>query len=120
MATSISSIIARIAPETVDVTFRVQGKNPELWDAVTGMTSPASYRIEGGRTTVSLRLDPYQSIFVVFRKPAVATSRQVPLPVETLVSTPDDSLDRNWSVSFQPGRGAPEKLESRSTDLLDR
>ena len=98
-------------PETVDVTFRVQGKSPELWDAVTGMTSPASYRIEGGRTTVFLRLDPYQSIFVVFRKPALAASRQVPQPVETLVSTPDDSFDRNWSVRFQPGRGAPERQE---------
>jgi hypothetical protein len=97
--------------ETLDVTFRVQGKTPELWDAVTGMSSPASYRIEGGRTTVSLRLDPYGSIFVVFRKPALAASRQLAQPVETLVSTPNDSLDRNWSVTFQPGRGAPEKLE---------
>jgi hypothetical protein len=98
-------------PEMLDAAFRVEGKSPELWDAVTGLSAPASYRIEGARTTVSLRLDPYESIFVVFRKPAVATSRKIPIPVETVVSTPDDSLDQNWSVSFQPGRGAPDRLE---------
>jgi hypothetical protein len=96
--------------ETLDATFRVQGKSPELWDAVTGLSAPASYRIDGGRTIVSLRLDPYGSIFVVFRKPAVGTTRQLPPPVETLLSGPVDSLDQNWNVRFQTGRGAPEEL----------
>jgi hypothetical protein len=40
----------------------------------------------------------------------VAASRQLPPPVETLLSSPGDSLDQNWNVRFQPGRGAPEEL----------
>ena len=97
--------------ESVDATFRVDGKAPELWDAATGTSNPASYRIANGRTTVPLHLDPYGTVFVAFRAPAHAPSRQLPQPVETPILDADNSLDRNWSVSFQPGRGAPEKME---------
>ena len=55
-------------PETVDATFRVDGKTPEFWYPETGKTAPAAYRIAGGRTTVPLRLDPDEAVFVVFRK----------------------------------------------------
>src|SRR5206468_3967948 len=40
--------------ETVNATFRVTGKDPELWYADTGKSEPASYNIAGGRTTVPL------------------------------------------------------------------
>ncbi|MBM3494734.1 MAG: hypothetical protein FJX72_10540, partial [Armatimonadetes bacterium] len=55
----------------VDCRFRVRGRLPELWHADTGETEIAPvWREENGRTVVSLRLDPAQSVFVVFRKPA--------------------------------------------------
>ena len=44
--------------ETLDATFRVEGKAAELWHADTGATRPASYRIAGGRTIVPLHLEP--------------------------------------------------------------
>ena len=55
--------------ETVDASFRVTGKAPELWHAETGNSEPASYKIADGRTTVPLHLEPWGTVFVVFRKP---------------------------------------------------
>ena len=89
--------------ETVDAKFRIAGKEPELWYAETGKSEPASYQISGERTTVPLHLEPWGTVFVVFRKPAKASSRTLPKPVETELAT----VDGSWNVTFQPGRGAP-------------
>jgi len=94
-------------PEDVRATFRVDGKAPELWDAATGTTQPASYEIANGRTTIPLHLDPYGTIFVIFRTLAKATSRLVPKLNETVVSGIDDELNRDWKIQFESGRGAP-------------
>jgi hypothetical protein len=94
--------------EQVDATFRVEGKAPELWDPATGKTTPASYKIADGRTTVPLHLDPYGTTFVVFRKPAATEALEQPQPAETDVPGLDEALNGKWEVSFQPGRGAPE------------
>ena len=106
--------------ENVDATFRVDGKAPELWDPATGETQPASYRIADGRTTVPLHLDPYGTAFVVFRAPAAAASRQIAELRETEVAEPNDELNRNWYLSFEPGRGAPDDGGVRSAYLLER
>ena len=92
--------------ETVDATFRVTGKAPELWHAETGKAEPASYKIADGRTTVPLHLEPWGTVFVVFRKPTKATSRTLPKMVETGLAT----VEGAWNVSFQPGRGAPASI----------
>jgi hypothetical protein len=92
--------------ETVDATFRVTGKAPELWYAETGKSEPASYRIASGRTTVPLHFGPWGTVFVVFRQRATAASRTLPKVVETQLAT----VDGSWNVSFQPGRGAPESV----------
>ena len=91
----------------VIATFRVDGKAPELWDAATGETQPASYQTANGRTTVPLHLDPYGTTFVVFRKPAASESRQIAAARETEVASLDDALNQNWDVRFEPDRGAP-------------
>ena len=92
--------------ETLDATFRVQGKAAELWHADSGVVEPAAYRIDGGRTTVPLHLDPYGAVFVVFRKAASAPTRTLPLQAETQLAT----VAGAWDVSFQPNRGAPAKI----------
>lgn len=57
----------------VDVSFRVDGRLPELWHADTGARETLAYwRPQDGRTVVPLTLDPAGSVFVVFRKSAVA------------------------------------------------
>jgi len=89
--------------EAVNAVFRVAGKAPELWHADTGKLEAASYRIADHRTIVPLRLGPNEAVFVVFRKNAGATSRSIPLPIETTVA----SIEGPWKVQFQSGRGGP-------------
>ena len=92
--------------ETVDASFRVQGKAPELWRADTGQVEPAAYRIENGRTIVSLTLDPNDAVFVVFRKASTAPSRTIASPVETRLA----AIEGPWNVAFQANRGAPARV----------
>ncbi len=92
--------------ETVDVSFRVNGKLPELWHAETGKSEPVSYKIADGRTQIPLHLEPWGTVFVVFRKPVTAVARTVPAIVETQLAT----IDGAWNVSFQPNRGAPASI----------
>jgi hypothetical protein len=52
-------------------TFRVAGRQPELWDAATGrIREVARFEERDGRSTVQIPFDPCGSWFVVFRKPA--------------------------------------------------
>ncbi len=95
--------------ENLDATFRVDGKAPELWDAASGETKPVAYSaVVDGRTNVRLHLDPYGTAFVVFREPAKTAARTLPEEKETVVAGADDSLNKDWAVSFEPNRGAPD------------
>jgi hypothetical protein len=58
---------------TVDCTFRVSGKTPELWYPDSGRTENAAlYRTTNERTTIPIRFDRVGSVFVLFRKIAPA------------------------------------------------
>lgn len=62
-------------------TFRVTGKQPELWNPETGeIEAVETYLEENGATTVPLRLEPSGSVFVVFRKPSIGGKTLVELP----------------------------------------
>ncbi len=57
--------------DTVDCTFRVSGKVPELWYPDTGRIEQAAvWNEKDGRITVPVKFDPAGSVFVVFRQPA--------------------------------------------------
>ncbi|MGA2729075.1 MAG: glycosyl hydrolase [Terracidiphilus sp.] len=90
--------------EVTDASFRVTGKAPELWYAETGTTKPVSFKIADGRTTVPLHLEPWGTVFVVFRKSTTETSRELPKVTESKVA----DVGGPWKVSFESGRGAPE------------
>ncbi|MDE3188759.1 MAG: glycoside hydrolase [Acidobacteriota bacterium] len=92
--------------EQLNATFRVTGKEPELWYAETGKSAPVSYKIVDGRTTVPLKLEPWGTVFVVFRKPTTATSRTLHPESETQLAT----VDGPWKVSFPPNGGAPASI----------
>jgi len=91
---------------TVDASFRVSGKTPEFWYSETGKTAPASFTIAGGRTTVPLHFEPWGTVFVVFRKATRETTHTVPKAIEKQLA----ALDGQWTLAFQPGRGAPESI----------
>jgi hypothetical protein len=93
----------KAAGVSVEASFRVSGKEPELWYADTGRRMPVSYRIEAGRTIVPLPLEAQDAVFVVFREPTTVAERRLPVPTRSVVAT----LDGPWQLSFQSGRGAP-------------
>ena len=92
--------------EDVEATFRVTGREAELWHADTGVREAASFRIANGRTTVPLHLEPWGAVFVVFRKPAASSARLLPASIERPLAT----VEGAWDVRFPPGRGAPERV----------
>jgi hypothetical protein len=87
--------------------FRVEKREAELWHADTGVIEPAGYSIAGGRTTVPLNLNPRESVFVVFRRPAAASSRTLPPLTSATLAT----VGGPWDVTFPPKLGAPEKIQ---------
>lgn len=97
-------------------TFRVNGKAPELWNAVTGERRFATnYTQVGGRTSLPMEFAPCGSWFVVFRAPIAAH------PANGQANTPQfvprATLNGAWQVSFDPKWGGPpnatfERLES--------
>lgn len=92
--------------QTLQATFRVTGKQPELWHAETATSEPVSFKIAEGRTTVPLHLEPWGTVFVVFRKSTSETSHTVPKLAESKLI----AVEGPWKVNFEPNRGAPESI----------
>ncbi|MFD2720627.1 glycosyl hydrolase [Hymenobacter monticola] len=91
---------------TIDLSLRVAGRKPELWDAVTGETRPASaWKTENGRTLLPLHLDRNGSVFVVFREPSTQTGTHA--GVNWTETRPVQTLNGAWQVRFDPTMGGP-------------
>lgn len=86
-----------------DASFRASGLKPELWHAEDGSREAVSYAIADGRTTVPMRLEPFESVFVTFLTPAESPSLTLPERQEEQLLV----LDGDWTVAFQENRGAP-------------
>ena len=96
--------------ERVACSFRVAGKQPEIFDPVTGEIREApAFRQESGRTIVPLEFDPRQSVFVVFRKP-MAANVQGRAVSNYPTMHPQAELSGPWEVSFEAKWGGPEKV----------
>ncbi len=89
--------------------FRVAGRQPELWDPVTGRVRNAGpwRATDDGRILVPLRLPENGSIFVVFRRAA----RKQRLVAEPRWEKAGLQLAGPWRVDFEVGRGAPKEAE---------
>ena len=86
--------------------FASTGKQPELWDAVTGeMRKLTDYQQTATETVVPLDFAPAQSFFIVFRHPAVKQKQQANTPA--LISAA--VIEGSWEVQFDPKWGGPEK-----------
>ena len=89
--------------EDVQVRFRLDGKEAELWHPDTGLIEPAGYAFENGRTIVPLQLEPDGSVFVIFRHRTATPSRTLPQPIGVQLAT----VEGPWQVTFPPNLGAP-------------
>lgn len=66
--------------QDLNLTFRVTGYVPEIWDAVTGEKRVASAFVDNGTVTkLPIKMDPYGSRFVIFREPSAKVDPVVAL-----------------------------------------
>ena len=93
--------------EDITASFRVDGKEAELWRPDSGTAEPAEYKLENGRTTVPLHFDPNGSVFVVFRRKASSPSRTLPHAVSNELAT----IQGPWNVTFPANWGAPSSIK---------
>jgi len=91
---------------SVNCAFRVAGKAPELWNAVTGERKfAAAYSEKDGRIFVPLDFDPCGSWFLIFREPAPAHPPTAKSNSPNLVPVQD--ISGRWTVHFDPKWGGP-------------
>jgi len=97
-----------VAEGQADVIFRVSGKQPELWNPVTGeIRELPEWSEEKGRTVVPMTFAEKESSFVVFRKQAQASKmRGGNYPGLTALKP----LSGPWRVSFDPKWGGPKSI----------
>jgi hypothetical protein len=97
-----------------DCQFRVTGRQPEIWDAVTGGRRDAvEFHAKDNGTVVPLRFAPRQSWFIVFRRPiepSVAGGRNF-RELQQLTA-----IDGPWQVAFDPKWGGPSEVAFERLD----
>jgi hypothetical protein len=96
--------------EDLRATFRVTGREAEIWHPETGLIEPASYSIKNNSTEVQLNLEPNDAIFVVFRNKAKEENRTIDKAPEQVLA----EITGPWNITFQAGRGAPAKATFES------
>ncbi len=94
-------------PVAFEAGFRVRGLRPELWLPVSGAMRPLpEFTVSDRSVSVPLKLEPYESAFVVFREPAQASDASrggvnYPEPVPVV------EITAPWTVAFDAARRGP-------------
>ncbi len=97
-------------PVVAQCSFRMTGKQPEIWDPMTGMMHTVkNFEEKDERTRMELSLEPGGSAFVVFGQSRRVRKASTPLPRSPETST-RVAIRGPWEVRFAPGLGAPEKI----------
>lgn len=94
------------APVEINPSFRVTGKLPELWNPLTAeIRCLPEFICSDGVTTVPVRLEGYESSFIIFRKKGTShktTIRNYPhKEILTTITSP-------WQITFEKGKKGPE------------
>lgn len=100
-------------------TFRVDAKRPQLWDPVTGeIRDLPDFSAQLGRTSILLRFEPVQSLFIIFQTRVTETKSARQNFPTTFVAA---ELGGPWEVSFDPRWGGPGKIRFETlTDWITR
>lgn len=102
--------VANRCVDTVSDTcvFRVTGKQPQLWNPMTGETRDLTSFADNGTTTaIELSAGTYQSYFIVFAGAPRSNTGTPNFPTETAAMT----VGGPWHVSFDPKWGGPASVE---------
>lgn len=95
----------------VTCSFATSGRQPELWDPVTGIRRELpQFELREGHTLIPLEFAPAQSWFVVFRKPLLDNSPATisdASPQNFVPLSQASGVDGPWRVSFDPSWGGP-------------
>ena len=104
-------------PEQTTCTFRVTGRQPEIWNPVTGEKLPVTvFSTSSGRTTIPMEFAGFQSFFVVFPEKTRSTGQPVAAKSNFPALHTIQVIDGKWDVFFDPrwlgaGRVAFDQLE---------
>lgn len=91
--------------------FRQRAKTPEIWDPISGKTTPIStYKQTNDQLELPVSLPPYGAYFIVFRKATASSGNKL---ASAGFEQPDAlkpimTLEGPWQLSFPKGWGAPE------------
>ena len=85
-------------PREMNCTFRVSGKQPEIWHPESGKIYPAPNwsTTADGRTQVALDMSEAESVFVVFRKNTSKKGKSTLIPSYNEIT----QINSPWEVSF--------------------
>jgi hypothetical protein len=96
--------------QKIEARFRVSGKQPELWDALTGDIREAGAFVQAdGLTSLPLTLEPYGSIMVVFDE-RIASDKQGNAERNYSDFETVGEISGEWTVRFDPLWGGPGKV----------
>lgn len=93
----------------VELSFRVSGKEPELYFPVLEITEKCNnWRIENGRTIIPFKLENNESVFVIFEKESTKT--EIHKGVNNVLLTTKQRITGKWEVRFDTSLAGHKQL----------
>lgn len=101
----------------INPSFRVEGLQPQLWDALTGEIKELSdYKVTKGRTSIPLKMEADRSWFVIFSNASHPLIKK-----EIGANTPNYQVTQTiatpWQIDFESKNIAPETIQTK--ELMD-
>lgn len=112
-------------PVTMDVKFRITGKQPELWEPLTGeIRDLPAFSFTDKTTVVPMKLEKGECVFVVFRKKGTPSSTADGLLANYPAPVSEQTVTAPWNVTFESAFKTPApvtlpRLQDLSTHAND-
>ena len=120
-------------PVSAEVSFRITGKAPELWNPENGSIEEiAAWREQDGRTVVPMHFDPSGALFVIFRKASTGADPVVEITGGKPVASKGLRLRKtaagleawasgsaDWTLKMKSGKTVPVKANVPAPAAID-